>query len=89
MHRGIADGGLVEGGAAHDYTIRELEPWAQFIRAQAEEGRTVYAYFNNDINTRAPDNALQLMAMVGAVTVQPRWAGAKTTLPQDREFASR
>jgi uncharacterized protein YecE (DUF72 family) len=56
------------GGAAHDYTRQELEPWAEFIRQHPRH--TVFAYFNNDINTRAPGNARTLMEMVGARSVQ-------------------
>jgi uncharacterized protein YecE (DUF72 family) len=55
----------LEGGAAHDYTRAELEPWADHIREQARAGKKVFAYFNNDINVRAPDNAKLLMEMVG------------------------
>jgi uncharacterized protein YecE (DUF72 family) len=54
------------GGAAHDYTRKELEPWARHIRAQARAGNTIYAYFNNDLNVRAPGNAKMLIGMVGA-----------------------
>ncbi|HSU54071.1 MAG TPA: DUF72 domain-containing protein [Candidatus Dormibacteraeota bacterium] len=54
----------LELGAAHDYTRKELEPWATHIREQAQAGRTVYVYFNNDANVRAPANAKLLMAMV-------------------------
>jgi uncharacterized protein YecE (DUF72 family) len=54
----------LEGGFAHDYTRQELEPWARFCREQAAEGRTVFAYFNNDVNVRAPQNAKMLMEMV-------------------------
>jgi uncharacterized protein YecE (DUF72 family) len=61
----------LEGGAAHDYTRKELEPWADACQDQAREGRTVYAYFNNDINVRAPENAKMLMEMVGFCAVQP------------------
>jgi uncharacterized protein YecE (DUF72 family) len=61
----------LEGGFAHDYTRRELEPWAKFCREQAAAGRTVYAYFNNDVNVRAPQNAKMLMEMVGEYTVEP------------------
>jgi uncharacterized protein YecE (DUF72 family) len=52
------------GGAAHDYTHGELEPWAAHIHQQAERGRKVFAYFNNDANVRAPANAKTLMGMV-------------------------
>ncbi|MGH7970543.1 MAG: DUF72 domain-containing protein, partial [Limisphaerales bacterium] len=53
----------LEGGAAHDYTHDELKPWAAHIRAQRRRGKTVYAYFNNDANVRAPGNAKLLMQM--------------------------
>ncbi|HTL54874.1 MAG TPA: DUF72 domain-containing protein [Candidatus Limnocylindrales bacterium] len=54
----------LEGGAAHDYTRDELKPWAAHIRRQAEAGKTVYAFFNNDANVRAPYNAQLLIEMV-------------------------
>ena len=55
----------LEGGATHDYTRPELEPWAKHIRNQADSGKRVFAYFNNDANVRAPGNAKLLMEMVG------------------------
>jgi uncharacterized protein YecE (DUF72 family) len=55
----------LEGGAAHDYTRKELKPWASYICEQAERQRTLYIYFNNDVNVRAPDNARMLMEMIG------------------------
>ncbi|MDB6016732.1 MAG: hypothetical protein JWR19_1221 [Pedosphaera sp.] len=54
----------LSGGAAHDYTRTELEPWAAHIRAQ--RGKEVFAYFNNDVNTRAPENARLLMELVSS-----------------------
>lgn len=62
----------LENGAAHDYTRTELEPWAAHIRKQARSGKTVYAYFNNDWNVRAPANARMLIEMVGAATATVR-----------------
>jgi uncharacterized protein YecE (DUF72 family) len=47
-----------------------LEPWAAHIREHAKEGKTVYAYFNNDVNVRAPENAKLLMEMVGSAAVE-------------------
>jgi uncharacterized protein YecE (DUF72 family) len=67
----------LKGGAYHDYTRTELEPWAKFIRQQARAGRNVYAYFNNDLNVRAPDNAKMLMEIVGKAAVKP-FAGEVT-----------
>ncbi|HYG22888.1 MAG TPA: DUF72 domain-containing protein [Verrucomicrobiae bacterium] len=54
-------------GAAHDYTRDELKPWAEHIRHEARHGRTVFAYFNNDLNVRAPGNARMLIEMVDDV----------------------
>jgi uncharacterized protein YecE (DUF72 family) len=65
------------GGAAHDYARAELEPWAKYIREQSDAGRNVYAYFNNDINVHAPDNARVLMDLCGNNAV-------KAFNPQDR-----
>lgn len=69
----------LEGGAKHDYTEEELKPWAKFIREQAKAGRNVYAYFNNDVNVRAPDNAKMLMKMAGSFAVKPHAPGAPST----------
>jgi uncharacterized protein YecE (DUF72 family) len=60
----------LEGGAAHDYTRRELEPWANFICEH--ENKRMYVYFNNDINVRAPENAKMLMEMIGDHAVAPK-----------------
>lgn len=72
----------LEGGFAHDYTRAELEPWAKFCREEAEAGRTVFAYFNNDVNVRAPQNAKMLMQMVGDVCVDPE--EREVTIPPPR-----
>lgn len=55
----------LEGGAAHDYSYAELEPWAAHMRKQMRTGKTVFAYFNNDANARAPLNARSMMEMAG------------------------
>lgn len=55
----------LEGGAAHDYTRRELEPWAEHILRQSRSGKPVFVYFNNDWNVRAPANAMLLLDMTG------------------------
>jgi uncharacterized protein YecE (DUF72 family) len=61
----------LKDGARHDYTRAELEPWAKFIRRQVRAGKNVYAYFNNDLNVHAPDNAKMLMEMVGKTALKP------------------
>ena len=60
----------LENGAAHDYTREELEPWANFLQRIAREGSKAFVYFNNDVNTRAPLNALTLMQEVGEFAVR-------------------
>jgi uncharacterized protein YecE (DUF72 family) len=61
----------LSGGSAHDYTDRELEPWAEHLRRSACRGLTGFVYFNNDVNARAPLNALRLMEGVGKYAVRP------------------
>jgi len=61
----------LKGGASHNYTRAELQPWAKFILKQARAGKNIYAYFNNDLNVRAPDNAKMLMQMVGKTAIKP------------------
>jgi len=58
-------------GAAHNYSRKELAPWAKHLRRQAQAGKSVYAYFNNDANVRAPNNARTLMEMAGPDVVGP------------------
>ncbi len=58
----------LSGGAAHDYIKAELGPWARHIRKHRD--KTVFAYFNNDGNVRAPDNARLLMALSGRRAVK-------------------
>jgi uncharacterized protein YecE (DUF72 family) len=61
----------LENGAAHDYTKDELKPWAEQLLTAAEKGKPAFVYFNNDWNTRAPNNARMLMDMVGDAAVEP------------------
>jgi len=56
----------LEHGAAHDYAREEMEPWVEHCRGALEQGKKVYAYFNNDWNCRAPENAKTMMEMAGA-----------------------
>ncbi len=52
------------GGYAHDYTGRELAPWAQHAAAMLAEGRDVFAFFNNDAEACAPRNARTFKRMI-------------------------
>ena len=55
----------LQHGPAHDYTERELRPWAEHCRNYLARGFGVFAYFNNDWNARAPLNAEMFRAMIG------------------------
>ncbi|MFQ5929403.1 MAG: DUF72 domain-containing protein [Acidobacteriota bacterium] len=54
----------LEGGYAHDYSSRELQPWADQIQRAKDKKIDAYVYFNNDSNTRAPKNARDLMKLI-------------------------
>jgi uncharacterized protein YecE (DUF72 family) len=54
----------LEHGAAHDYTRNELQPWADHCRRCVDNGIAIFAYFNNDWNTRAPGNAELFREMI-------------------------
>ena len=52
------------GGSAHDYTTDELLPWARQCRSALRDQLSVYAYFNNDANARAPETAREFTRLV-------------------------
>ena len=60
----------LEGGASHDYTDKELEPWARQILKAVKQNKRVVAYFNNDKTARAIDNARTLQRMIGKYAVR-------------------
>jgi uncharacterized protein YecE (DUF72 family) len=72
----------LENGAAHDYTREELRPWADHCRRCLENGVAVYAYFNNDWNTRAPLNAEVFREMV--VSTKGRTSSQRRSRPGTR-----
>jgi uncharacterized protein YecE (DUF72 family) len=47
------------------YGREGLQPWAERIRQWLAEGRTVYAYFNNDAFAHAVEDAQTLREMIG------------------------
>jgi len=53
------------------FTDDELAYWAKRIRADAAEGHTIYAYFNNDLDGHAVKDALRLREMLGDAAVMP------------------
>jgi uncharacterized protein YecE (DUF72 family) len=70
----------LKGGPAHDYTDSELEPWAEHLRRSARQGLKGFAYFNNDVNTRAPLNARRLIEMLGKHAAKPMIIAANNDL---------
>jgi uncharacterized protein YecE (DUF72 family) len=56
--------GLGDNPYQWDYSERDLEPWADRIGALLERDIDVYAYFNNDADARAVQNAKDLAGMI-------------------------
>jgi uncharacterized protein YecE (DUF72 family) len=48
------------------YSEELLADWAEWMRGQAREGRSVWAYFNNDIHAHAIADAQALVRMVSS-----------------------
>ncbi|MEJ6023184.1 DUF72 domain-containing protein [Ramlibacter sp. PS4R-6] len=55
------------------YTHEELAHYATLMRGWADSGRDVYCYFDNTDKLHAPDNAQELMEMLG---LRVPWQGA-------------
>ena len=72
----------LQGGAYHDYTDAELEPWAKQLVHAARKGLPSYIYFNNDLNTRAPHNGAALMKLVGQFAVPAKAADPTAQLAE-------
>ncbi|GIW44323.1 MAG: hypothetical protein KatS3mg077_1605 [Candidatus Binatia bacterium] len=51
-------------GYAGRYSRPRLRRWARWLRAQARAGKACYAYFNNDVEAAAVQDALYLRALV-------------------------
>jgi len=53
-------------GAAYSgcYDAAKLRQWSEKIKQWAEEGRSVFVFFDNDQNAYAVKNARQLQAMI-------------------------
>ncbi len=52
------------GRYAGNYTKKALQSWTDWIKEHKKEVRSVYAYFNNDYNAYAVDNAKTLKEQV-------------------------
>jgi len=53
----------LEGRYSGSYSDAVLAQWASRIAAWRAEGRTVFAYFDNDIGCAAPRDAERLKAL--------------------------
>jgi uncharacterized protein YecE (DUF72 family) len=42
------------------YSDAAIESWAEWLAAQRQDGRAIYAYFNNDVGGHAPRDAARL-----------------------------
>lgn len=60
FHKPAGDGWL--------YDEDDMARWAESMDHWANEGRDVYAYFNNDLDGAAPVNAHQLIDLLGLAT---------------------
>ena len=48
------------------YGDEMLAAWADWLVERAREGRTIYAYFNNDTGGHAPRDAVRLRGAIAA-----------------------
>ncbi len=53
------------GGYQGRYGREALQVWADFINEQASQGHDIYAYFNNDIDGAAVEDARTLRELLG------------------------
>jgi uncharacterized protein YecE (DUF72 family) len=52
------------GRYAGNYPESQLQDWAKWLKSQAKNVRAVYAYFNNDVQGHAINNAKQLKSLL-------------------------
>ncbi len=53
-----------EGKYAGSYSEETLQHWATHCRTWADQGKDVFVYFDNDIGSHAPFNAIRLQELV-------------------------
>ena len=75
------------GQYAGSYDRPALRAWAIRLAGYAKQGRAVYAYFNNDPNAVAAENALALRAEVERLLIprrsaSPRQSGVSSSIPR-------
>jgi uncharacterized protein YecE (DUF72 family) len=50
------------------YSLEELEPWIPELKGITEKTETTYGFFNNHYHGYAPENCIQVLEMMGAIT---------------------
>ena len=59
------------------YSDRVLDAWAEWLYGHAAAGLRIHAYFNNDVDAQAPDDARRLRArLMEAAGAAPTWGRA-------------
>lgn len=70
-----ADRGLVDYSRIQIDRVGELEAWTGVLWGQAEEGRAVFGYVNNEFAGHAPASARDLQRLLGQHPVAPEMLG--------------
>jgi len=71
------------------YTEQELEEWVPRVREVTGKAKRTLGYFNNHFHAYAPENALQMMQMLGVVTPHGDAALSRVRLRgREREIAA-
>ena len=75
-----ADRSLVDYSRIQIDRLRELESWAGALWPQAERGRQVYGFVNNEFAGHAPESARTLQRLAGHTVVEPEHLGEQMSL---------
>jgi hypothetical protein len=73
----------------YKYSEEQLQEWVPKVNEVAAQAKKVVGYFNNHFHGYAPENALQMMEMLGNVTPHSSTALRRLKLRgREREFAA-
>ncbi len=75
-----ADRGLVDYSRIQIDRVAELEAWTGVLWGQAEAGREVFGYVNNEFAGHAPASARDLQRLLGQRPVAPEMLGEQMSL---------
>jgi len=71
----------------YHYKTEELQPWVPKVRETAQKAEKTYGYFNNHYHGYAVKNCLEMMDMLGTITLEQR--EVKTTVEEYLEAKAR